>query len=293
MMATLAFSAFKSVVRVVTGLGLRRFRLLDRAYLGLFDRLRPDVARARGHRFHVSPTDTVVAQDLLVRGAWEPFESTLFERAVRPGMVVFCLGAHIGYYALLAARRVGPRGRVYAFEPGPENFRLLVRNVEANGYRNVIAVPKAVSNVTGRARLYLDASNTGDNRIHPGPEPRPSVEVDVVRLDDWLGGPGTAADVIQMDLQGAEMLALEGMEALLARSPAVTLFTELWPDGLRLAGRSAETYLARLAALGFRMSLIDEPARRLVPLAGAGDLDGYRDVLATPNFGLNLVCVRP
>ena len=156
----LAFAAFRRVVRALSGLGLRRFGPIDRVYRGLFNRLRPDVAVVGGHRLHVGPRDQVVAQGLLVRGAWEPFETELFEQALAPGMVVFCLGAHIGYYALLAARRVGPRGRVYAFEPSPENFRLLVKNVEANGYRNVIPVPKAVSNVTGRATLYLNASNT-------------------------------------------------------------------------------------------------------------------------------------
>lgn len=290
-MSTIAFGAFRRVVRTVSGLGLRRFRPLDRAYLGLFARLRPDVARARGLRLRVDPADQVVAQGLLVRGAWEPFESTLFEQALSPGMTAFCLGAHIGYYALLAARRVGPRGRVYAFEPGPENFRLLVENVDANGYRNVVAVPRAVSNVTGRVRLHLNASNTGDHRIYPGDEPRPSLEVDVVRLDDWLGGAETAADVIQMDLQGAELLALDGMQALLARSPAVTIFTELWPGGLRLAGGSGEAYLGRLAALGFRMSVIDERGRRLQPLAGTGDLGGAGGVLDAP--AVNLVCVRP
>ena len=284
---------FRRVVQSVSGLRLRRFGPLDWAYRRLFERLRPDVALVRGHRLHVDPNDQVVAQGLLVHGTWEPFETELFEQALAPRMVVFCLGAHIGYYALLAARRVGPRGRVYAFEPSPASFRLLVQNVEVNGYRNVITVPKAVSNVTGRATLYLNASNTWDHRIYPGAEPRASLGVDVVRLDGWLRGGETVADLVQMDLQGAEMLALEGMEDLLARSPDVQIFTELWPDGLRLAGRSAEAYLARLTALGFRMSVIDEPTRRLVPLTGLGDLERYRDVLSVPGYALNLRCLRP
>lgn len=292
-MATISFAVFRGIVRTLSGLRLRRFRLVDRLYHRLFDRLRPDVARVHGHRLHVAPDDRVIAQSLLLRGTWEPFETELFEQTLRPGMVVFCLGAHVGYYALLAARRVGAGGRVYAFEPGPDSFRLLAKNVEANGYRNVVPVPKAVSNVSGRGTLYLNPRNTGDHQLYPGTEPRAAVDVDVVRLDDWLHGAEPVADIIQMDIQGAEMLALEGMEDLLARSPAVQIFTELWPDGLRLAGRSAEAYLARLTALGFRMSVIDERRRRLVPLAGAGDLDRYRDILRHPGYGVNLVCRRP
>jgi FkbM family methyltransferase len=250
------------------------------------------VAWAHGHRLHVDPNDHVVARSLLLHGTWEPFETELFQQALAPGMVVFCLGAHVGYYALLAARGVGRGGRVYAFEPGPDSFRLLVKNVDANGYRNVVAVRKAVGHVTGPGRLYLHASNSGDHRVYPSAERRTFVEVDVVRLDDWLGDRAPAADVIQMDLQGAEMLALEGMDALVRRSPAARIFTELWPEGLRLAGRSEEEFLGRVAALGFRMNVIDEARRRLVPLAGAEDLARYRDVLDIPNYGLNLLCVR-
>lgn len=290
----LGFGAFRWLVARLSGRRLRRFRFVDWAYHRAFEGLRPPSARIHGHVIHVDPHDRVFAQGLLVRGTYEPYETELFEQALGPGMTVFCLGAHVGYYALLAARGVGPTGHVYAFEPSPDTFRLLVRNLEANGYGHARAVPAAVSNVTGRGRLYLNPhGNTGDHQIYAGPEARRAVEVDVVRLDDWAGDRGLAADVILMDLQGAEMLALEGMEALLARSPAVRIFSELWPDGLRAAGRSAEAYLARLRALGFRLSVIDEAARRLSPLAGVEDLARYRHVLDQPNHALNVLGVRP
>jgi FkbM family methyltransferase len=289
-----AFAAFRWLVRALSGWRLRRFRAVDWAYNRAFDRLRPPFARVGGHVVHVDPHDRVFAQGLLVRGAHEPFETELFEGALGPGQVVFCLGAHVGYYALLAARGVGPRGRVYAFEPSPDTFRLLVRNLETNGYANVTAVPKAVSNFTGPGRLYLNAEhNTGDHQIYPGGGARRSVDIEVVRLDDWVRGREAVADVILMDLQGAEMLALEGMDELLSRSPAVRIFTELWPDGLRQAGRSVDAYLARLTRLGFRLSVIDESARRLVPLAGVEDLGRYRHVLGRPNYALNVLGVRP
>ena len=293
-MATVGFTLFRWLVARLSGLELRRFRLVDLAYNRLFDRLRPGSTRIGGHVIHLDPRDRVFAQGLLVRGTYEPFETELFEAAIAPGMVVFCLGAHVGYYVLLAARRAGPRGRVYAFEPSPDTFGFLVRNVDANGYRNVIAVPRAVSNVTGPGKLYLNPrGNTGDHQTYPGPEARRSVDIEAVRLDDWIGSREIAADVVLMDLQGAEMLALEGMEALLRRSPRVRIFSELWPEGLRRAGRSVEAYLARLDALGFRLSVIDEAVRGLVPLAGAGDLERYRHILDRPDHALNVLGVRP
>ena len=291
-MRRIAFGVIRGLVQALSGWRLRRFSLVDRAYELGFTRLRPEIARAHGHRLRVDRRDQVVARGLLLHGTWEPFLTEAFLRLLRPGMVVFCLGAHIGYFTLLAARAVGPAGRVYAFEPAPDSFRLLVQNVELNGYHNVVAVPMAVSNRTGKARLYLHPSNTGDHQLHAGDEPRPSLEVDAVRLDDWITDRERAADVIQMDLQGSEMLAVEGMEDLLARSPRLQLFTELWPEGLRRSGRSAEAYLGRLSGLGFDMHVIDERLGRLVPFAGVADLARYRNVFDVPNYGLSLLCRR-
>jgi tRNA G37 N-methylase Trm5 len=84
----------------------------------------------------------------MVNGAWERDTVRLFERILRAGDVVVDIGAHVGYFTLIAARSVGPEGRVYAFEPDPENYALLVRNIELNGYQNIMPIQKAVWNLT-------------------------------------------------------------------------------------------------------------------------------------------------
>jgi hypothetical protein len=89
------------------------------------------------------------------------------------------------------------------------------------------------------------------------------------------------------------MHALEGMDGLLEASPAVTIFSELWPDGLRRAGRSAEAYLARLGRHGFRVRVIDEAARRLVRLDGVQGLETYRALLERRGHALNVLFERP
>jgi FkbM family methyltransferase len=83
---------------------------------------------------------------------------------------------------------VGPVGHVVAFEPDPDNFALLRRNVELNGYGNVELVNAAVSDRPGRCRLYRSGDNAGDHRLNAAPEDRPSVEVEVVTVDDVLRG---------------------------------------------------------------------------------------------------------
>jgi len=86
----------------------------------------------------------------LREGRYERFTMQLFKEALAPGMVVCDIGAHIGIYSLLAAQHVGREGRVYAFEPDPRTFPYLVRNIEQNGFSNIIIpIKKAVSNHEG------------------------------------------------------------------------------------------------------------------------------------------------
>ena len=69
--------------------------------------------------------------------------TALVKRIVRNGDIVVDIGAHIGYYTLIFARLVGPKGKVFAFEPEPNNFNLLIKNIKINGYKNIIPVQKA------------------------------------------------------------------------------------------------------------------------------------------------------
>src|SRR2546426_5233280 len=71
---------------------------------------------------------------------------------LKPGMTFVDVGAHIGWYTMVAARAVGRMGHVYAFEPEPTNFELLQKNVVGNGYHgHVTLTPKAISDVPRRA----------------------------------------------------------------------------------------------------------------------------------------------
>ena len=71
-------------------------------------------------------------------------------------MTVVDIGANYGSYTLIASKLVGNDGRVYAFEPEPGNYDILVKNIEMNGYTNVTPIRKAVSNKQGKVRLYVD-----------------------------------------------------------------------------------------------------------------------------------------
>jgi FkbM family methyltransferase len=196
-----------------------------------------------GHRIllHDPAIDRYVSAPLAAGAAYEPFQSAVVLQNVRLGDVVVDVGANIGYYTLLLARHVGPQGKVYAFEPDPANFALLKRNVERNGYSNVVLVPKAVADRNGAAQLFRSRDNQGDHRLHAACEERPAVDVETIRLDDYFTDASVRLSLIKMDIQGAEGQALAGMRQVLARSPEVRIVCGFWPHGLHRAGDSAAT----------------------------------------------------
>ena len=256
----LLFTAVKTLARRLGGGAFAHSRGGQLLRRFAFSITRPVSASIDGHTIYLDANDTL---ELGTLRPFEPLETALFKRAVMPGSVVVDLGANIGYYTLLAARGAGASGRVFAFEPAPDNLRLLRRNLAVNGYSNVTVVPKAVAAESGRARLYLSERNLGDHRIYDSQDGRPSVDVPQVSLDEFFGEAGGAVDVVKMDIQGAEPGALRGMRAVLERSRELVLFTEVWPHGMTRFGGDPRAFLEELAAQGFRGFDVSEAKGRV------------------------------
>src|SRR5262249_518253 len=140
----------------------------------------PVLVRGQRMYLHDPARDRWVSRPLLLGQPYEPYETDLVLGLAREGDVVVDLGANLASYPLLLARQVGPSGKVFAFEPDPDNFALLARNVEANGYQNVVLINKAASDQGGTARLHKSADNQGDPRLYASPGVRPFVEVQCV-----------------------------------------------------------------------------------------------------------------
>lgn len=113
----------------------------------LLKQLKSNFAVVQGHKMFLDSKDSL---GLSLKGVHEEFETELVKRMIKRGDVVLDIGANIGYYTLIFAKIVGEDGKVFAFEPDPTNFALLKRNVEINGYKNILLVQKAVSNKSGK-----------------------------------------------------------------------------------------------------------------------------------------------
>jgi FkbM family methyltransferase len=134
------------------------------------------------------------------------------------------IGASIGYFSILAARKVGAQGKVYAFEPHPESFARLVRNLGINGFNNVVASPVAVGNHERNQTLYLSDDESTSTLLGPTAETSRRVLVPVRHLDRELRN--EFVDVIKVDTEGYEMEVIPTLFEFAHRNPAMMLICE-------------------------------------------------------------------
>jgi FkbM family methyltransferase len=180
----------------------------------------------------------------------------LFRKTVKERDMVVDLGANIGYFTLLAARLVGPEGKVFSFEPEPKNYSYLIKNVKLNNYNQVVVLPKAVSNKDGKTRLYICDYDTGHHTInkYDGIESysrgrkteEHSIEIETVTLDNFLEGKTNRVDIIKMDVEGAEALALAGMDNILRKNRKIKMFIEFFPLLIEKMGSSSKDFISKL-----------------------------------------------
>jgi len=161
-------------------------------------------------------------------GDAEPEVQEALAELLKPGQTVYDVGANIGFFTILCSRLVGPTGRVYAFEPIPQNLATLKHNIALNGLTNVVVVEKALSSRTGTAAMFVspwsafhslnvEGASKQDNHGAEAGE----IVVETVTLDEFVQGEGVATpDLLKIDVEGAELIVVDGMrETLRGKQP--------------------------------------------------------------------------
>jgi FkbM family methyltransferase len=161
-------------------------------------------------------------------GASEPDLQRAFEQHVRPGDVVYDIGANVGFFALLGARLATPTGHVYAFEPMDANVRSLRRNLELNDVRHADIVQAAVSDSQGRLRMSRGYNQATGHLAEVGDD---LLEVTTTTVDAFVAAGHRRPSVVKIDVEGAEDRVLEGMRATLSDHRPVVLCELHYEDG--------------------------------------------------------------
>jgi len=143
----------------------------------------------------------------------DPLESTLDQ-----GEIYVDVGSNRGYHALEGASIVGDGGKVLAFEPNPENYRVLVDNARLNDFEHLDSWELAISDSNGQALFRVDKASGWGKLSENG-----RLEVKTRRLDDVLTEAGVNAgevDLVKIDVEAAELAVLAGMPKILEESDA-------------------------------------------------------------------------
>jgi FkbM family methyltransferase len=267
----LVFNLIRAVTNIFSGkgFGLGKIPGAMKVHIFLFNQLLPVetvLIQVQGSKMYVNP-HSGVGVNLLRSKVHEPNLTRLFKQAIEEGTVVVDVGAHIGYYTLIASKLVGTKGKVYAFEPEPSNYRLLIRNIHENRYKNVIATQKAVANKEQKEALFLNKKDFGSHSLSRNnvPELGNSLEVESTTLDRFFEKDvgNFKVDFVKMDAQGAEGLIVEGMSKIIEKNNNLKIVMEFWPSGLVNMGTDPKQLLVKLKHQGFKFQTVDEKKRSL------------------------------
>jgi FkbM family methyltransferase len=165
-------------------------------------------------------------------GTYEPELQAAIQDLTKPGQIIYDLGANIGFISLLFASRTGSNGRIYSFEALPENVTRLQDNIELNGFQDrVTIIHSAVQDHSGQANFLIGPSHgTGkvDGSVGRSTlDYQAQIEIQGLSIDDFVYHYASRVpDIIKIDIEGGEVLALSGMQRLLKEHNPI-LFLEL------------------------------------------------------------------
>jgi FkbM family methyltransferase len=217
------------------------------AYLG------DNVALTRtkyGRKIYVDTNDIAICSHILLDGVWEEWITDFVRRTLRPGAVFVDVGAHVGWFTLVACDTVGPDGKVFAIEPQPKLASLIRSSLAVNGFADRASVYNlALSDERSKATLFQRPNDSGCATIlAPGKGFIIETEVDVFTLDEIIDG--QKVDYIKIDAEGAEPRILRGAIATLDANPEIQLLVE------HHAGDEAAMSILRNS--GFALALVNE-----------------------------------
>jgi FkbM family methyltransferase len=239
------------------------------------------VARyADGRRFRVPENDLMYSQ-VFIYGAYEPPESAMIAGLLRPGDFAIDVGANHGWFALLMGARVGPSGRVWAFEPVPPMLDELRANLELNSGLPVDVKPLALGEERGEVKLHLFSGLVHGHASTStlGRDDYVEYAAELHRLDDLVAGEEAPA-LVKVDVEGAELGVLRGALPLLEADDPPIWMLEVNDETSRAFGYRPHELLEPFEATGHYATY----------RVGDGGLEPERQPDAAPH-GTTWLCV--
>jgi len=251
-----------------------------------------DFVKVEGSKMHLDENDSLN----LSTNKFEPIETELVKKEIKLNSNVIDIGSNIGYYSLLFSKIVGKNGKVFSFEPEPNNFKILKKNVFVNGHENIQLENIALSNKNGTTKLFLAEKNKGMHRVYQSKLCTDDfIEVKMIKLDDYFSKNPFAEKIsfIKMDVEGYEYFVLEGMTSLIAKNKNLKILLEFIPASIKESNSDPKKLLDFLEINGFKIYNINKEKNLLEEVSNKDELiKTYDDELHETSKGTNLFCVK-
>ena len=184
-------------------------------------------------------------------GTSEALEQSLIAKFLTVGDVVYDVGANIGFYCLLGARRVGPTGKIYAFEPTPTLVSRIKENAALNSFDQIEVVQAAVCDRTGTLDFCVEGDLSVSNGIRKIDNESKRLTVPCTRIDDFAIN-HLPPKLILIDIEGAELEALQGAMQTISTHRPILMIEVHW-----LGKRFLDFVEERLVPLGYVATTYD------------------------------------
>lgn len=219
----------------------------------------------------------IMLDDLTAGRLYEAETSFFIGNILAEGDTFIDIGAHVGYFSMLAAALVGQRGRVFSFEPEPGNHAHLLEHIEANEASCLVPNFMAVGAAPGIAEFHINADNDGGHALwnvgqHPFNERSRGAPVTrrvfVTSLDHYFNDREIGnLKAIKMDAEGAEVSILKGAHALITQTRVPFIISEINRFGLQSMGTSERELRTFMCELGYETYLFQPGQMSLQRLA--------------------------
>jgi len=234
--------------------------------------------------------DYSIYYDLIRFGSFESTTTNLIKLILKEGDQMLDLGANIGYYTLIASKLIGDKGKIFAFEPDPITFKYLMKNIKINEVKNVKLINKCVTDKNGKITLYHHPKYHTCHSIIQSPL-KEAITVNSITLNKQFENTKEKIKFIKMDIEGAEIEALKGMNKVLSENKVKYLLTELNLRLLKGLGRNIREFISLLENNFKKYYLIlDEKTSKIIFFRNKNDLLKFLETYYQDN--LNLLCIQ-
>jgi FkbM family methyltransferase len=226
------------------------------------DRLRFSRGTQKVNRDNITwflDTSDHIQWHLFYYGIYEPEETRWIKQYIQPGMVVFDVGANIGYYSVIMSKLIGPNGMIHSFEAATAAFNRLKEHINVNHCKNTIIYHSAISDRNGQCIIYCaDNANTGESSLKSFDGFKKKETVSCFTLDSYIEKKNiNKVDFIKVDVEGAEMLVIDGAMSLLKRHRP-TIMLEINPSYLFRMGANTDNLILTMKHAGYNMYCFDQ-----------------------------------